>query len=170
MTGQEAKTVHRLLEFDPKTMKFKRDVDNPIPAQAIVVDEASMLDLFLANSLLKAIALDAQLLLVGDTDQLPSVGPGAVLQDLIASEQIPVVRLTQVFRQAQASHIVSNAHRINQGQFPQLEPVSHTPQSDCLWLGHQSQKMVSRGYRTSSPTCCPHWVLIRLAMCRCSAP
>ncbi len=144
MTGQEAKTVHRLLEFDPKTMKFKRDVDNPIPAQAIVVDEASMLDLFLANSLLKAIrvstqananALDAQLLLVGDTDQLPSVGPGAVLQDLIASEQIPVVRLTQVFRQAQASHIVRNAHRINQGQCPQLEPISDTPQSDCLWLG-----------------------------------
>jgi exodeoxyribonuclease V alpha subunit len=135
MTGQAAKTVHRLLEFDPKTMKFKRDVDHPIPAQALVVDEASMLDLFLANSLLKAIALDAQLLLVGDTDQLPSVGPGAVLQDLIASEQIPVVRLTQVFRQAQASHIVRNAHRINQGQFPQLEPVSHTPQSDCLWLG-----------------------------------
>ena len=135
MTGQEAKTVHRLLEFDPKTMKFKRDVDNPLPAQAIVVDEASMLDLFLANSLLKAIALDAQLLLVGDTDQLPSVGPGAVLQDLIASAQIPVVRLTQVFRQAQASHIVSNAHRINQGQFPQLEPVSPAPQSDCLWLG-----------------------------------
>ncbi|MBD2073057.1 ATP-dependent RecD-like DNA helicase [Phormidium sp. FACHB-592] len=135
MTGQEAKTVHRLLEFDPKTMKFKRDVDNPLPAQALVVDEASMLDLFLANSLLKAIALDSQLLLVGDTDQLPSVGPGAVLQDLIASEQIPVVRLTQVFRQAQASHIVSNAHRINQGQFPQLEPVSPAPQSDCLWLG-----------------------------------
>ena len=135
MTGQEAKTVHRLLEFDPKTMKFKRDVDHPIPAQAIVVDEASMLDLFLANSLLKAMALDAQLLLVGDTDQLPSVGPGSVLQDLIASEQISVVRLTQVFRQAQASHIVSNAHRINQGQFPLLEPVSQAPESDCLWLG-----------------------------------
>ena len=144
MTGQEAKTVHRLLEFDPRTMKFKRDVDNPIPAQAIVVDEASMLDLFLANSLMKAIrvstqadanALDAQLLLVGDTDQLPSVGPGAVLQDLIASQQIPVVRLTQVFRQAQASHIVRNAHRINQGQLPQLESVSQSPQSDCLWLG-----------------------------------
>ncbi|PSB27181.1 ATP-dependent RecD-like DNA helicase [Stenomitos frigidus ULC18] len=135
MAGQEAKTIHRLLEFEPKTMKFKRDVDNPIPAQAIVVDEASMLDLFLANSLLKATALDTQLLLVGDTDQLPSVGPGAVLQDLIASGQIPVVRLTQVFRQAQASQIVSNAHRINQGQFPQLEAVSDQPQSDCLWLG-----------------------------------
>ena len=135
ITGQEAKTVHRLLEFDPKTMKFKRDVDNPIPAEAIVVDEASMLDLFLANSLMKAVSIDAQLLLVGDIDQLPSVGPGSVLQDLIASEQIPVVRLTQVFRQAQASHIVSNAHRINQGQFPQLELVSNAPQSDCLWLG-----------------------------------
>jgi len=135
MTGQEAKTVHRLLEFDPKTMKFKRDVDNPIPAEAIVVDEASMLDLFLANSLMKAVSSDAQLLLVGDTDQLPSVGPGSVLQDLITSGQVPVVRLTQVFRQAQASQIVRNAHRINEGQFPQLEPVSNAPQSDCLWLG-----------------------------------
>nr|WP_199318284.1 ATP-dependent RecD-like DNA helicase [Leptolyngbya sp. FACHB-541] len=135
MTGQPAKTIHRLLEFDPKTMKFKRDQEYPIPAQAIVVDEASMLDLFLANSLFKAIPLDAQLLLVGDIDQLPSVGPGAVLQDLIASEKIPVVRLTQVFRQAQTSQIVSNAHRINQGQFPQLEPVSNVPESDCLWLG-----------------------------------
>jgi exodeoxyribonuclease V alpha subunit len=134
MTRQEAKTVHRLLEFDPKSMKFKRDLENPIPAQAIVIDEASMLDLFLGNSLVKAIAPDAQLLLVGDTDQLPSVGPGAVLQDLIASGQIPVVRLTEVFRQAQASQIVRNAHRINQGQFPQLEPVSDVPQSDCLWL------------------------------------
>ncbi|NJO50058.1 MAG: ATP-dependent RecD-like DNA helicase [Leptolyngbyaceae cyanobacterium RM2_2_4] len=135
MTGQPAKTIHRLLEFDPKTMKFKRDQEYPIPAQAIVVDEASMLDLFLANSLFKAVPLDAQLLLVGDIDQLPSVGPGAVLQDLIASEKIPVVRLTQVFRQAQTSQIVSNAHRINQGQFPKLEPVSDTPTSDCLWLG-----------------------------------
>jgi exodeoxyribonuclease V alpha subunit len=134
MTGFEAKTIHRLLEFDPKTMKFKRDVDNPIPAQVIVVDEASMLDLFLAHSLLKAIPLDAQLLLVGDIDQLPSVGPGNVLRDLIASEQVPVVRLTQVFRQAQASSIVSNAHRINQGQYPALESVSLTPNSDCLWL------------------------------------
>jgi exodeoxyribonuclease V alpha subunit len=135
MSGQEAKTVHRLLEFDPKNMKFKRDSESPILAQAIVVDEASMLDLFLANSLLKAIALDAQLLLVGDTDQLPSVGPGAVLQDLITSEKIPVVRLNQVFRQAQTSQIVSHAHRINQGQVPRFEPVSSTPQSDCLWLG-----------------------------------
>lgn len=135
MTGQEAKTIHRLLEFDPRTMKFKRDQDSPIEAQAIVVDEASMLDLFLANSLVKAVPVDAQLLLVGDIDQLPSVGPGAVLKDLLASQQVPVVRLTQVFRQAQTSQIVSNAHRMNHGQLPKLESVSYQPQSDCLWLG-----------------------------------
>jgi exodeoxyribonuclease V alpha subunit len=134
VAGMEAKTIHRLLEFDPKTMKFKRDAENPIEAKAIVVDEASMLDLFLAHSLLKAIPPDAQLLLVGDIDQLPSVGPGNVLRDLMASEQVPVVRLKQVFRQAAASYIVSNAHRINSGQYPLLESVSLTPSSDCLWL------------------------------------
>ncbi|MBD2157035.1 ATP-dependent RecD-like DNA helicase [Leptolyngbya sp. FACHB-16] len=134
MTGQEAKTIHRLLEFDPKHMKFKRDSENPIPADAIVIDEASMLDLFLANSLAKAVSPDAHLLLVGDTDQLPSVGPGAVLHDLIASGLIPVVRLTEVFRQAQASAIVSNAHRINSGEFPKLESVSNSPRTDCLWF------------------------------------
>ncbi|WP_346294147.1 SF1B family DNA helicase RecD2 [Sphaerothrix gracilis] len=134
LTGQPARTIHRLLEFDPKQMKFKRDLENPVPADAIVVDEASMLDLFLANSLFKAIAPQTQLLLVGDIDQLPSVGPGAVLQDLIASGQIPVVRLTQVFRQAQASAIITNAHRINQGHFPQLEPVTNQPRSDFLWF------------------------------------
>jgi len=99
-----------------------------------VVDEASMLDLFLANSLIKAVSTDSQLLLVGDTDQLPSVGAGAVLKDLIESDCVPVMRLTQVFRQAQASQIVTNAHRINQGEFPQLEPVSDQPKSDCLLL------------------------------------
>lgn len=134
MTGQEAKTIHRLLEFDPRNMKFKRDQENSIPAEALVIDEASMLDLFLANSLVKAISLNSQLLLVGDADQLSSVGPGAVLQDLISSKQIPVVRLTQVFRQAQQSQIISNAHLINTGKFPRLELVSSDPQSDCLWL------------------------------------
>ncbi|MBD0345907.1 MAG: AAA family ATPase, partial [Coleofasciculus sp. Co-bin14] len=133
MTGMEAKTLHRLLEFDPKTFSFKRNQENPIPAQAIVVDESSMLDLFLANSLLKAVSQDAQLLLVGDIDQLPSVGPGQVLRDLITSERVPVVRLTEVFRQAQTSRIITNAHSINQGQYPALEPISNEPQSDCLW-------------------------------------
>lgn len=141
MTRLEAKTLHRLLEFDPRTMDFKRNADNPLPYQAIVVDEASMLDLFLAHSLLKAVSQDAQLLLVGDVDQLPSVGPGQVLQDLIHSGRVPVVRLTQVFRQAQASAIISAAHQINQGQYPTIEPISDSPHSDCLWHGggHQPE-------------------------------
>ncbi len=141
MTRLEAKTLHRLLEFDPRTMAFKRDSDNPLPYQAIVVDEASMLDLFLAHSLLKAIPADAQLLLVGDIDQLPSVGPGQVLQDLIHSNRVPVVRLSQVFRQAATSAIVSAAHQINNGQYPTIEPISDTPRSDCLWHGggHQPE-------------------------------
>lgn len=147
MTGQAAKTLHRLLEFDPKNFSFKRDIQNPLEAQAMVVDEASMLDLFLANSLIKAIPLDAQLLLVGDTDQLPSVGPGNILQDLIRSGQVPVIRLTEVFRQAQASQIVRNAHQINQGQLPSLEPVSATPASDCLWLGAPEPEAGVQGIR-----------------------
>ncbi|AFZ22197.1 SF1B family DNA helicase RecD2 [Allocoleopsis franciscana] len=135
MTGQPASTLHRLLEFDPKTFGFKHDESNPMEADAIVVDEASMLDLFLAYSLMKAVKPEAQLLLVGDIDQLPSVGPGNVLRDLIVSQCVPVARLTQVFRQAQASQIVTNAHQINLGKYPQLESVSLTPRSDCLWLG-----------------------------------
>jgi exodeoxyribonuclease V alpha subunit len=133
ITGQEAKTVHRLLEFDPTTMQFKRDLDRPMLVDAVVIDESSMMDLFLSHALLKAIDPQAQLLLVGDTDQLPSVGPGNVLGDLIASGAIPVVKLTEVFRQAASSQIVGNAHLINQRRFPKLEPVSAQPHSDCLW-------------------------------------
>ncbi|MBW4566012.1 MAG: ATP-dependent RecD-like DNA helicase [Mojavia pulchra JT2-VF2] len=135
MTGLEAKTIHRLLEFDPKKMGFKRDHENPLPDSAIIADEASMLDLFLAYSLVKAVAQGAQLLLVGDIDQLPSVGPGKVLADLINSLQVPVVRLTQVFRQAQQSAIITAAHQINQGEYPPMEPISDNPVSDCLWHG-----------------------------------
>ncbi len=134
MSGREAKTIHRLLAFDPKTMQFRHNEDNPLEAQAIVVDEASMLDLFLAHSFVKAIPPAAQVLIVGDIDQLPSVGPGMVLRDLIASEQVPVVRLTEIFRQAAKSHIITNAHRINAGQFPQLTPTTKFNESDCLWL------------------------------------
>jgi exodeoxyribonuclease V alpha subunit len=135
MTREPAKTLHRLLEFDPKTMGFKRDQTHPLEADAIVVDEASMLDLFLANSLIKAVSLRAQLLLVGDYDQLPSVGPGNILGDLIASGKIPVIQLTQVFRQAESSQIIRHAHAINAGQIPVVEPVSNQTESDCLWLG-----------------------------------
>jgi len=134
VTGCEAKTIHRLLEFDPSSMGFKRNAESPLAANAIIVDEASMLDLFLAFSLIKAIPLGAQLLLVGDTDQLPSVGAGNILKDLIDSQQVPVIRLTQVFRQAQASQIIQNAHRINTGKYPAMEKVSNQPKTDCLWL------------------------------------
>ncbi|MGA1131001.1 MAG: ATP-dependent RecD-like DNA helicase [Prochlorotrichaceae cyanobacterium] len=134
MTGQEAKTIHRLLEFDPTQMGFKRHGENPLEGEAIVIDEVSMLDIFLANNLFKAIPPQAQILLVGDTDQLPSVGAGSVLQDLIKSQQVPVVQLTEVFRQAQGSQIIMNAHRINRGKPLNLERVSATPHSDCLWL------------------------------------
>jgi exodeoxyribonuclease V alpha subunit len=133
MTGLEAKTLHRLLEFDPATMGFKRARDNPLPYSAIVVDEVSMLDLFMAHSLFKAVPSDCQLLLVGDVDQLPSVGPGNVLRDLISSDKIPVVRLTQVFRQAATSGIIKAAYQINQGIYPELEPISTKASSDCLW-------------------------------------
>lgn len=134
MTGQEAKTLHRLLEFDPKDMGFKRNGDNPLQGEAIVIDEVSMLDVFLANNLLKAVPPEAQMLLVGDTDQLPSVGAGAVLQDLMGSQTVPVVKLTEVFRQAQGSQIIMNAHRINSGKPLNLERVSPNPNTDCLWL------------------------------------
>ncbi|HZD10476.1 MAG TPA: AAA family ATPase [Candidatus Binatia bacterium] len=116
-TGREAKTIHRLLEFKPGE-GFGRHEQNPIDADMVVIDETSMLDLVLANSLLKAIGSDSHLLLVGDVDQLPSVGAGDVLRDLIDSGVAAVVRLQTIFRQAASSLIVQNAHRINQGQMP----------------------------------------------------
>jgi exodeoxyribonuclease V alpha subunit len=146
MTGIEAKTLHRLLEFDPSKMGFKRDLDNQLDCSAIVVDESSMVDLFMAHSLLKAIPKHCLLLMVGDIDQLPSVGPGNVLKDLIASEQIPVVRLTQVFRQAAESAIIRTAHQINHGQIPKLEPVSMKSTSDCLW--HSGGTEAEHGVQT----------------------
>ena len=147
MTKCEAKTIHRLLAFDPGTMQFRANEENPLEAEAIVVDETSMLDLFLAHSLFKAIPPQAQVLLVGDIDQLPSVGPGMVLRDLIASEQIPVVRLTEVFRQAATSHIITNAHRINAGQYPQLTPTTKFAESDCLWLEAPEPELGAEGIR-----------------------
>ncbi|HRQ41358.1 MAG TPA: ATP-dependent RecD-like DNA helicase [Chloroflexota bacterium] len=117
-TGREAKTIHRLLEFNPGE-GYGRSEDNPINADMIVIDEASMLDLVLANNLLKAIGPDSHLLLVGDIDQLPSVGAGDVLADLIESGVTAVVRLQTIFRQAANSLIIRNAHHINQGKMPE---------------------------------------------------
>ncbi len=113
--GAEARTIHRLLEFDPRQMGFRKDETDPLDVDLLVVDEASMVDVLLMNQLLKAVPACAAVLFVGDVDQLPSVGPGAVLQDIIESGQVPTVRLTEIFRQAASSSIVVNAHRINDG-------------------------------------------------------
>ena len=119
-TGFEAKTIHRLLEVDPKTGGFKRSPEKPLDCDLLVVDETSMVDVLLMRSLLEAVPDRAALLIVGDIDQLPSVGPGQVLADIIASGAVPVVRLTEVFRQAARSRIITSAHRINQGFMPDL--------------------------------------------------
>src|SRR5271169_2733712 len=119
-TGLEAKTIHRLLETDPRTGRFRRDENNPLDCDLLVVDETSMVDVPLMRALLRALPDGTALLLVGDVDQLPSVGPGQVLADIIESSAVPVVRLTEVFRQAADSRIITNAHRINQGQMPDL--------------------------------------------------
>lgn len=119
-TGLEAKTLHRMLEFDPKNYGFRRNDKNPLDAEVLVVDEMSMVDLTMMHHLLKAVPNDCILVMVGDVDQLPSVGPGAVLSNLIESQVISVVRLTEIFRQAQSSQIIVNAHKINKGHLPKL--------------------------------------------------
>jgi exodeoxyribonuclease V alpha subunit len=120
-TGQEAKTIHRLLEVDPKGGGFKRNADTPLDCDLLVVDETSMVDVMLMHAVIKAVPEGAALLVVGDVDQLPSVGPGQILADMINSGSAPVVRLTEVFRQAAQSRIIVSAHRINQGAIPDLE-------------------------------------------------
>lgn len=119
-SGREARTIHRLLEYSPKEDGFARNEDNPLACGLLVVDEASMMDTMLAYHLLKAAPLGATVIFVGDTHQLPSVGPGNVLGDLIASGAMPVVELVEVFRQAAESEIICNAHRINRGEIPNL--------------------------------------------------
>ena len=119
-TGGEAKTIHRLLEFSPQINSFKRNRQNPLDTDVVIVDEMSMVDLVLMNRLMQAIRPSTTVILIGDTDQLPSVGAGNVLKALIDSQKIPVIQLTEIFRQAQESMIVTNAHRINKGDFPEL--------------------------------------------------
>ena len=119
-TGSDAKTIHRLLEFSPQNNGFKRNRQNPLDTDVVIVDEMSMVDLVLMNRLMQAIRPTTTVILIGDTDQLPSVGAGNVLRELIDSQKIPVIQLTEIFRQAQESMIVTNAHRINKGDFPEL--------------------------------------------------
>lgn len=148
-TGAEASTLHRLLEYAPHDNSYQRDEDNPLPYRFVIVDEFSMVDILLFYHLLKALPRDAHLLLVGDADQLPSVGPGNVLRDLLRSEALPTIRLTDLFRQAQQSRIIVNAHRINAGQLPQTSVEANSdffflPEEDPLRVQQTILDLVER--------------------------
>ena len=142
VTGRDASTIHRLLETDiePTTgkMVFLRDEGNPLKADAVIVDEMSMVDIELLSSLLRAIPMGKRLILVGDPDQLPPVGPGFPFWDMLRSDCLPAVRLTEIFRQAQESLIVMNAHRVNRGEMPDLKNVK----SDFFFIGCRSEEEV----------------------------
>lgn len=138
-TGMEAKTIHRLLEFNPQD-GYKRNDENPLEGDALIVDECSMIDIILMYNLMKAIPESMRLVLVGDIDQLPSVGAGNVLRDIIDSEKIPVVRLTRIFRQAQSSRIVMSAHAINQGRYPD---TSNGKQTDFFFIKNEDPEQVA---------------------------
>lgn len=139
-SGCEAQTIHRLLKVDPATGTFQHDERNPLAADLVIADEVSMVDTALMHALLRAVPPEAQLLLVGDADQLPSVGPGNVLADLIASGVVRVVRLTEIFRQAQESRIVTNAHRINRGQ----APLGTGGRDDFFWIPKEDPEEILR--------------------------
>ena len=139
-TGLEAKTIHRLLEFQPASGGFTRNEERPLECDLLVVDETSMVDVQLMHKLLKAVPANAHLILVGDVDQLPSVGPGMVLANLIESGVVPIVRLTEIFRQAAKSHIITNAHRINEGRMPEFG--NKTQESDFYFVEREEPEAI----------------------------
>ncbi len=139
-TDAEVKTVHRLLEYDPRQRGFQRNRGRPLASDLVLLDEASMLDNALAHQLLEAIPDTSRLVLVGDVDQLASVGPGKVLEQVIQSGTVPVARLTEIFRQAKASEIVLNAHRVNRGDMPLLE--AEDPDSDFFFIARDSPESI----------------------------
>ncbi|MGD0916540.1 MAG: ATP-dependent RecD-like DNA helicase [Thermodesulfobacteriota bacterium] len=141
-TGWEAKTLHRTLEYSPRKGSFQKDQDDPLEADVVIIDEASMVDTVLMHHLLRAIPSQAHLILVGDVDQLPSVGPGNVLKDTIDSAVFTVVRLTEIFRQAQKSMIVVNAHRVNQGEFPILKEIDRKESSDFFFVEEEDPEKI----------------------------
>lgn len=141
-TGLEAKTIHRLLEVNPLNGQFKRNADNPLECDLLVADECSMIDVPLANQLLKAVATSTTMIFVGDVDQLPSVGPGQFLADLIDSGAVPVIRLTEVFRQAAKSNIVRAAHQINQGTYPRLPGKGE--ESDFYFVAAEEPEVIAQ--------------------------
>jgi len=145
-TGKYALTVHRLLEFDFNKMGFLHNEQNVLKLDFLIIDEASMIDIFLAHAILKSCPIDAHLVFIGDVDQLPSVGAGNFLNDLIQSQKVACIKLTEIFRQAQDSLIIVNAHRINNGEFP----VSFLPNSkkDFLFIKEESPEKVPEHLRT----------------------
>jgi exodeoxyribonuclease V alpha subunit len=149
-TRKEAKTIHRILEYNPKQGRFKRNERHPLRGDALVVDESSMVDLPLMNSLLKAIPRGMRLILVGDKDQLPSVGPGNLLHDIIASGRVGVVTLDEIFRQEEGSLIVQNAHRINQG-LSLIYPPREDRDADFYFIHHEDEE---KSFQTIMSLCC----------------
>jgi exodeoxyribonuclease V alpha subunit len=139
-SGRTAKTIHRLLEFDPVEAEFKRNQGNPLKGDLFVLDETSMVDVVLGHQLLRAVPSEAAVVFVGDVDQLPSVGPGCVLGDLIASGAVPVVRLTEVFRQASESRIITAAYAVNHGRMPDLR--AHEGLSDFYFIESQEPEAI----------------------------
>jgi exodeoxyribonuclease V alpha subunit len=143
-TGREAKTIHRLLEFSPKIGRFKRDEQEPLDADLVVIDETSMVDTALMYNLLKAIPQKATLILVGDVDQLPSVGPGNVIRDIIDSSVVPTIRFNEIFRQARQSMIIVNAHRVNNGQMPSFDGQREAPTDFYFLEVEEPEKALQR--------------------------
>jgi exodeoxyribonuclease V alpha subunit len=143
-TGFDARTIHRLLEFSIAKGGFQKDTDNPLDCHLLVADEASMIDTVLMYHLLKAVSIDATLVFVGDVNQLPSVGAGNVLKDMIASDTMPVVELTEIFRQAKESQIVINAHKINNGVIPALDNATAETamETDFYFIEHEDPEKV----------------------------
>lgn len=141
--GMEAKTIHRLLRWEPAERRFTHDPDNPLKCDMLVVDEVSMLDVTLANSLFRAVRPGTKVVLVGDRDQLPSVGPGVVLQDLISCGRLPVTQLTEIYRQSENSRIVTNAHEVNRGRMPDLRSVPSQIKADFYWIEQEDSEAVA---------------------------
>jgi exodeoxyribonuclease V alpha subunit len=141
-TGWGAKTIHRLLEYSPHKGGFKKDQDDPLEADVVIIDETSMVDTLLMHHLLKAIPSQAHVILVGDVDQLPSVGPGNVLKDIIKSGRFTVVTLTEIFRQAQESMIVVNAHKVNQGQLPVIKEIDKPEETDFRFIQEEDPEKI----------------------------
>lgn len=155
---RQAKTIHRLLGYNPAE-GYGRNDENPLEGGVLIVDECSMIDVILMNSLLKAVPSHMRLILVGDIDQLPSVGAGNVLRDIIDSGVVPVIRLTRIFRQAQSSRIITNAHKINQGVFPD---ISNGRDSDFFFVRQEDPEAAAREIVKNRIPKAYCWVLLSL--------